>query len=321
MQKEEFFQLTDKIKDGSANEAELALYIRYFNSFQTSKTWNETEMGDEQARGKLLFAAIDQSIAAPVPVKRLRFDFKWVASIAAILVVAVVAFWLFRVNHQVVQNAANYTYHSSTNTNELIQLPDGSTVILSAGSTMSYRSIPGKVPVREVNLKGKAFFDVKHIDHHPFRVKTQSVITQVLGTAFEVNANGGKIIVTVARGKVGVTRNGKQLGMLTPDKQVIYDESRDESTIHQINAKKTSSWSNGDLVFTNITVGHAANFLQQRFNVKIIVKDEELAKQQFTTKLFENQNLTEILTLICDFNNAEYTFNESTKLVTIKPKN
>ncbi|SER62140.1 FecR family protein [Pedobacter rhizosphaerae] len=321
MQKEEFFQLTDKINDGSANEAELELYIKYFNSFQTSSVWDEKEMGDEQTRGQMLLAAIDRSIAAPLPVKRLKLNLKWVASIAAILVVAVAAFWFINVNHPVVDNVANYANQTSTNTNELIQLPDGSTVILSAGSTMSYSSIPGKIPVREVKLKGQAFFDVKHIDQQPFIVRTESVTTHVLGTAFEVNANGGKIIVTVARGKVGVTKDGKQLGMLTPNKQVIYDKARDKSTIHDINAKKTSSWSNGDLVFTNITVGHAANFLQQRFNVNIIVKDEALAKQQFTTKLFENQSLTEILTLICDFNNAEYTFNESTKLVTIKPKN
>lgn len=321
MQKEEFFQLTDKIKDGSANEADLELYIRYFNHFQTDVKWNEKEMGNEQARGRMLLSAIDQSISAPLPVRRLKLNLKWVASIAALLVIAVTAFWFFDNKRPEAAGMAIHTNKSSTQTNELIQLPDGSTVILSAGSTITYSASFAKMPVREVKLNGQAFFDVKHMENHPFIVRTGAVSTQVLGTAFDINSNGGKIIVTVVRGKVSVIKAGKQLGVLTPNKQVIYDNNKDESTIHNINAKKTSSWSKGDLVFTDITVDHAAVFLQERYNVKVNITDETLGKQKFTTKLFENQSLEEVLTLICDFNNAEYTFNESTKLVTIKPKN
>ena len=322
MKREEFFQLTDKVNDGTANDQELEAYNRYFNHFQTRKVWVQEEMGSEDSRGALLFESINRAIDATVPVKKLRTGWKPVIAAAAVLVmVAGIALLLINKGTSVSEKLIARQNQVSSKTNDLIQLPDGSTVILSAGSQLKYAdSFEGKA-IREVFLTGKAFFDIKHLNNQPFIVRTGKVNTQVLGTAFDIDSRSGHVTVTVIRGKVVVNKEGRTLGTLTPNKQVVYDLQSDLATLNDTNAEKTVSWREKDLSFKDITFSNAALLLQERFDVKVTISNPVLAQQHFTTTLFEKQSLTDFLTLICDFNNAVYTYDPITKQVTIKPKN
>jgi len=322
MTKEAFFQLTDKVKDGTASDAELKLYDQYFNYFQVLERWDEETMGVEEVRGQLLYTSIDRAISAPVPVRKLSIGWKKLVTVAAaILLLAGSAVLFFYHQKQSAEQTIFSSNGASGRTNDLIQLPDGSTVILSAGSQLRYgSSFEGKA-VREVFLTGKAFFDVKHLSNQPFIVRTGKVNTQVLGTAFDVDSRNEQVTVTVIRGKVVVKKEGKTLGTLTPNRQVVYNIAADQATLHDTDAEKAVAWREQDLVFKDITFDNAAILLQERFDVKVIIGDKRLGQQHFTTTLFENQSLEDFLTLICDFNNAVYQYDKITKHVTIKPKN
>jgi len=75
--------------------------------------------------------------------------------------------------------------------NRYITLPDGSTVILHAGSKLDYPvSFNGNT--REVNLIGEGYFDVQHDPARPFIIHTGHLKTTVLGTAFNIKANAGE---------------------------------------------------------------------------------------------------------------------------------
>ncbi|EDM38813.1 putative anti-sigma factor [Pedobacter sp. BAL39] len=322
MTKEAFFQLTDKVKEGTANDAELELYNQYFNYFQVLEAWDEETMGVEDVRGQLLYESIDRAIGAPVPVRKLNTGWKkFVTVAAAVLLLAGSAVFFVYQQGQPAEQILSSINVASASTNDLIQLPDGSTVILSAGSQLKYASSFEGKAVREVFLTGKAFFDVKHRSNQPFIVRTGKVNTQVLGTAFDVDSRNERITVTVIRGKVVVNKGGQTLGTLTPNKQVVYNIAADQATLHDTDAEKTVAWREQDLVFKDITFDNAAVLLQERFDVKVIIGDKRLGQQHFTTTLFENQSLEDFLTLICDFNNAVYQYDEITKHVTIKPKN
>lgn len=321
MEKEAFLRLTEKVSDGTATDAELALYNQYFNHFQTNQVWDEQLMGEEDSRGQLLFESIDRAIASAVPVKNIRQNWKRIVAAAAVLILVTGIALLINKRARVSQPLVSQSNLALSKTNNLIQLPDGSTAILSAGSKLSYaQSFEGK-PVREVFLTGKAFFDIKHDHDRPFIVRAGKVNTKVLGTAFDVDSRAGKVTVTVIRGKVVVDKEGKTLGTLTPNKQVIYDSRSNQATLKDTNAAHTTSWKEDDLIFKDITFNNAALLLQERFGVKVIVTDEELAQQRFTTTLFEKQPLADFLALICDFNHAAYTYDTITKQITIKPKN
>lgn len=87
-----------------------------------------------------------------------------------------------------------------------IALPDGSVVMLSAGSRLTYPRQFG-TGRRTVALVGEGFFQVHHDPAHPFKVYTDKVVTTVLGTSFTVQAYPGQAqgVVQVKTGRVRVS--------------------------------------------------------------------------------------------------------------------
>jgi ferric-dicitrate binding protein FerR (iron transport regulator) len=120
-----------------------------------------------------------------------------------------------------------------------LSLPDGSAVILSPASTLSYAPAfePGN---RNIYLSGKALFDVRADARRPFTVYAGDVNTTVLGTRFIVNALlPGKVNVHLLEGKVVVRTADKGVAMrevyLAPGQQFELDRQRHQyavSTYH-----------------------------------------------------------------------------------------
>ena len=105
-----------------------------------------------------------------------------------------------------------------------LTLPDGSTVILNRHSKLSYSQDPA-AKKREVTLSGEGYFDVRHDHSRPFIVNAGKLSTTVLGTAFNIktSVNDSKVIITVVRGKVRVTKKDNVIGVLTPNQQIAYN--------------------------------------------------------------------------------------------------
>lgn len=92
-----------------------------------------------------------------------------------------------------------------------ITLPDGSKVILNAGTTITYpNAFVSKN--REVEINGEAFFEVAHDAEHPFIVKANQINVEVLGTRFNVKAyeEDDWIEVSLSEGKVEVQSEDKK---------------------------------------------------------------------------------------------------------------
>ena len=69
-------------------------------------------------------------------------------------------------------------------------LPDSTKVWLNANSKLVYPT-SFKEGIRQVELDGEAYFDVKHNGDNPFVVRTKSMNVTVLGTEFNVSAYSG----------------------------------------------------------------------------------------------------------------------------------
>lgn len=119
---------------------------------------------------------------------------------------------------------------NSGQTPKLLQLTDGSLVVLKARSEITYplKFNPAK---REVFLKGEAFFEVRKDPVKPFLVHAGHMTTRVLGTSFTVSAYHGDsgFRVVVNTGKVQIydkrkSANGtsKASVILTPNLQAVY---------------------------------------------------------------------------------------------------
>lgn len=104
-------------------------------------------------------------------------------------------------------------------------LSDGSEVVLNPDSRVAFR-YPFDEGIREVVLEGEAFFDVMPDPNSPFIVRTDELMTKVLGTSFTVkaNRNDDNIFVTVKTGKVSVKGSPSETEeVVSPNEQIIYN--------------------------------------------------------------------------------------------------
>lgn len=84
-----------------------------------------------------------------------------------------------------------------------VVLADGSSVLLKPGSELRHPKVfDGRL--REVYLSGKAYFEVVKDQSKPFIVKTEGLVTKVLGTSFTIGALAAEATVTVRTGRVVV---------------------------------------------------------------------------------------------------------------------
>jgi ferric-dicitrate binding protein FerR (iron transport regulator) len=109
-----------------------------------------------------------------------------------------------------------------------VTLPDGTRVILNAGSTLKYPGNFGE-NTREVTLEGEAYFEVTKNKSKQFQVHTSDITVKAYGTKFNVKSYGEDktIETTLIEGSVGVIKN-KDFGrkheelILSPQEQLVF---------------------------------------------------------------------------------------------------
>lgn len=123
-----------------------------------------------------------------------RFRLAAILSLAVLLIAA--SAWYLSTNKKT-SVVANEPVKETTNevstkygSKTRIQLPDGSQVWLNAGSKLNYNKDFGQ-ELREVQLIGEGFFDVKKNAQKPFIIHTKAVDIKVLGTQFNVKSYPG----------------------------------------------------------------------------------------------------------------------------------
>jgi len=198
-----------------------------------------------------------------------------------------------------------------------VMLSDGSTVVLHAGSSISYKENFNKT-TREIILDGEAYFDVKHDSTKPFIIYTRKVRTTVLGTAFNIKAyrDTKEIVVSVTRGKVRVEDDKKVLAVLTPNHQIVYDLGSSNSVQKSIDAMAVvTDWTKKDMDFNSISFQSIAEELERRYDVTIQFKNDALKKCPIRAFFNGTESLSEVLDVLCAVRNATYVNNE--KVITI----
>jgi transmembrane sensor len=199
------------------------------------------------------------------------------------------------------QEAPGYTGH------QVINLPDGSRVILNVGSKLHYPSRFSE-STREVYLTGEAYFDIKSIASQPFLVHTGTITTRVLGTSFNVKAYPGdpNITVAVTSGKVQVSTKEKDMGVVLPDEQVNFDKQENAFTKIKTNLTPVIAWKEEDLVLDSVTLGEAAVIIGNKYHVEIHFAREELKQCRLTATFFSQHGIDHVLTVLCKLSNVAF---------------
>lgn len=130
-----------------------------------------------------------------------------------------------------------------------VALADGSTLWLNTDSAVDIDVDMRKRKVRLV--RGEAYFDVRNNPHLPFIVEAGTGRVEVLGTAFAVRRQDNDVLVTVQRGKVKVSGDGRDSVVLTPDQAVRLEPHGARMQVVAANAEQLLSWHRGRLQFEN----------------------------------------------------------------------
>lgn len=94
-------------------------------------------------------------------------------------------------------------YSAAIGEQRTLQLPDGSVMFLSPGSSVDVLLLPGERRLRLTS--GGAMFRVYHDKTRPFRVHSGGAVVEAVGTQFNVNLVRGESVVSVVEGIVQVS--------------------------------------------------------------------------------------------------------------------
>ncbi|MEJ0102165.1 MAG: FecR family protein [Bacteroidota bacterium] len=133
-----------------------------------------------------------------------------------------------------------------------IELPDGSTVWLNAGSKLTYDKDFGN-SLREVNLTGEGFFDVVHNAEKPFIIHTSFFDIKDLGTQFNVKCypEDKTTETSLVEGSVEITvkKRPNNKWILKPDeKLVLLNENISDEMKKEVPGIKSSHLSQQPIV-------------------------------------------------------------------------
>lgn len=185
-------------------------------------------------------------------------------------------------------------------------LPDGSTVVLNAHATLEYPRWFSQKPLREVRLRGEAFFEVAKDPDHPFVVHADPLEVKVLGTAFNVRTKEGNpgVQVNVKSGRVEVmhTGNGERTE-ITANEEVVLESVTDNLQIHARRADIALAWQTGKLTFKGESTGEVLRELERYCGLQVTVSQPALLNCPVTGNFTISAAAEYQLQLLCEMNN------------------
>lgn len=238
----------------------------------------------------------------------------WWASAAAVLVLCLSGWWLFRAPQEA--GPQMLEAYNPKGVRSQIVLPDGSKVWLSADSRLRYPAVfaAGK---RDIHLEGEAFFDVTPNPSRPFEVHLQKGSVRVLGTSFNIRSYDKDELVTtsVATGKVAFLGDDTTVSnVLTTGRKAIYNKETQALELMDTDPLLDKGWIDGTLVFRSENLESVALTLERYYGKKIVFLDDKPRKFRFTGT-FLNKSQTDILHYLSKTKPFSFTVSDSAILI------
>jgi len=265
------------------------------------------------------------------------------ASIALVLGIASVSYWYLNRQTELASQTGNRIIVSEAdwvekvnNTSKpmTILLADGSSVVLQPGGRLSFSS-KGNIKKREVNLTGKAFFEIVKDPKRPFLVYTDGIATKVLGTSFLIDApeNSAEINVEVKTGKVSVfplNKNplpGEQEEADKPELKGIILSRDQKIAFSRVSGKpvklpetsqeiaNVADISTQVFVFDETPMSEVFKALESAYNIRIIYNESLISNCPLNATLI-GQPFKEKLTVICAALDAQFEIKDNEVTIT-----
>ncbi len=179
-----------------------------------------------------------------------------------------------------------------------LTLFDGSVVWLNSESTIEYSSA-FNTGIREVFLKGEAYFEVAPGKAKPFIVNLQNSQIKVHGTRFNVRAypESNEIEAVLSEGEIEFV-SGSGSVTLKPDEGVVLSLSRGTLVKHHVDVEKALAWKKGKYYYNKEKLPVILNQLQRWYDVEIMFNEAGLEAYTFTGVIDHNKSIRYNLRLL-----------------------
>ncbi|MFA4869123.1 MAG: FecR family protein [Pedobacter sp.] len=194
-----------------------------------------------------------------------------------------------------------------------IVLPDGTKVWLNAGSFIKFPSTFSKARIREIELRGEAYFEVAKVfldkaiagktgQRMPFIVKTTLQDIQVLGTHINVNAYSDEPVTatTLIEGAVSVSSNDRfakaktiKPMMLKPGEQAGTD-SKGQLNIKRVDTEQVLAWKNDYFMFKDEPIKSIMRKLSRWYDIDVSYEGD-LSDLTFLGVVSKSKNISTVL--------------------------
>ncbi len=239
-------------------------------------------------------ARIMESETKVIPLFKRPNSLRIAASIILLAVLGLIVNYVF-------DNSAPEPVMLSAKTKVVEQkLPDGSKVTLNKNTEIAY--VVNKKNVREVKLKGEAYFEVVHNEEVPFEIVIDDITIKDIGTAFNVKALPGSnvIEVWVESGEVQFYSESSKGLTLVKGEKALYDKTTKQFTKSIPSpVENTTSYKSRIFQFKESTLREVLAQVNEVYGANIRLADERLGNCRMTT-LFNNEDLETLLSIITE---------------------
>lgn len=309
----DFRRLLDGYVRGTLTDAEREAVEAWYDAYR------ELEDGeifaDEAAASRIAREVHGRLAKRWLPARHVHVGIRWLSAAAAVVLAVGVSWWFLRGaassgGKPTVQEPVPYV-EVTTGVRQVkkLVLPDSSTVWVSA---LSRLRVPERFDsgVRELFLdEGEAFFEVTADPDRPFIVRSRSVSTRVLGTAFNVSnyLRLGRVTVTVQHGKVRVSDSTDRVlaGALVAAQRLTYDAV---SATHEIGntSDMAAAWREGVFPLENATFDEVAAVLSRLHGVELKAARQRVANQRYSLVVRSTHRLDESMRILCSIHENQY---------------
>lgn len=336
-------ELLQKYLDATCTEQEKATVEQWYASLQgTSHYLDSLPDKDKNRLQAETFRRVQQDLApAPIPEDSTAGRgtyWRGCMSVAASLVVVAGSWLFYNLNSgssgvPLAHTPAKQAVPASVDPIRFVNteprmamhlLPDGSTVWLHTGATITY-PVNFQSDYRQVTFEGEGFFDVKSDRKRPFVIQSGDMKVEVLGTRFNIKAPPKEMIyeVSVVSGRVAVSAPDQaasaQKVILAPQQQALFEIQNKRLTSNTIPPEaKKEIYEPITVQFEGTPLDRVTEQLSRRFDMRLHLVNPAMKSCRLTAD-FEQQTLPAILEMLCATLDATYTMSGKTILIEGEP--
>jgi len=314
MTEEQAKQLLQKYLDGHAEPAEAKLVEEWYNLLPKEEL--DLSVSRKAAIGEAMLLNLRIAMNGKAKTRKIFSQSIWWRSAALLAIVVSIGLTIWKLN-SAAPNNVQVVITTKAGEQKTILLSDGSEITLGPSARVVYPKQFAANSRKIALVEGEAFFSVAHEENRPFTVQVKSGLdVKVLGTSFRVSAYAynPKVKITVATGKVAISKQQQLLGTLVKGQQLEYNKSNGSTAIHQTRYEEYVKIS-----FDGETLAEVARKIGYIYGIKVVLTNKTITGLKCRASFTSKQRPEEILDILCSLHHLKFSTAKNHKTFKIYP--